>query len=320
MSGIIDTLVEMGFSKQKAELAILKTGTEDIQVAMDWLLSHEDDLEDLQNEQAQPIQDSSANQTIEQPEVNDQASAEGQIVRSIKCEDCGKLFKTQGEVEYHATKSGHGNFSESTEEKKALSDEEKKEQLAKIEAKLKQRRMEREAREKQEALEKEKSRIKSGKELLEAKKKHDEIEMRKLVEQRKREKEEERLARQRVREQIEQDKLARKAKFSGQPPEAPIVESPIQQQQPVIQKSAGSYSEVMLQIRLTNGSSLVQKFGAKEPLSAVRLYVEMNRKDGDGPFNLMTNCPKKIFGPEDYDVPLETLGLGPRAILIVSKS
>ncbi|KAJ3626550.1 hypothetical protein MTP99_017037 [Tenebrio molitor] len=297
MSGIIDTLVEMGFSKQKAELAILKTGTEDIQVAMDWLLSHEDDLEDLQNEQAQPIQDSSANQTIEQPEVNDQANAEGQIVRSIKCEDCGKLFKTQGEVEYHATKSGHGNFSESTEEKKALSDEEKKEQLAKIEAKLKQRRMEREAREKQEALEKEKS-----------------------LEQRKREKEEERLARQRVREQIEQDKLARKAKFSGQPPEAPIVESPIQQQQPVIQKSAGSYSEVMLQIRLTNGSSLVQKFGAKEPLSAVRLYVEMNRKDGDGPFNLMTNCPKKIFGPEDYDVPLETLGLGPRAILIVSKS
>lgn len=39
--------------------------------------------------------------------------------------------------------------------------------------------------------------------------------MKKLVEQRKREKLEEKLARQRVREQIEQDKIARRAKFGG---------------------------------------------------------------------------------------------------------
>ncbi|EFA10323.1 UBX domain-containing protein 1 [Tribolium castaneum] len=309
MSGTVDTLVEMGFSKARAELAVSKTGTEDIQVAMDWLLSHEEELEDM----PEPPQAADASAPEAQP------SPEGQVVRSFKCDDCGKLFKSQDEVEFHATKSGHEHFSESTEEKKPLTEEEKKEQLAKIEAKLKQRRMEREAREKQEALEKERSRIKSGKELLEAKKKHDEIEMKKLVEQRKREKEEERLARQRVKEQIEQDKLARKAKFSGQPlEEAPQAATPAPQ--PAAPKPAAGYSEVMLQIRLTNGSSLVQKFGAKEPLSAVRLYVEMNRKDGEGPFSLMTNYPKKVFGPEDYDVPLESLGLGPRATLIVSKS
>lgn len=50
----------------------------------------------------------------------------------------------------------------------------------------------------------EKNRIKSGKDLLEAKKKHEELEMKKIVEQRRREKEEDRLAKQRVREQIEQ--------------------------------------------------------------------------------------------------------------------
>ncbi|RZB39926.1 UBX, APG6, and/or AAA 32 domain containing protein [Asbolus verrucosus] len=291
----------MGFSKQKAELAVAKSGSSDIQVAMDWLLSHEDELENFPNEDSQPTEDSQPNDQSNAESQSD--TTEGQVVKSIKCEDCGKLFKTQEEVEFHATKSGHENFSESTEEKKALTEEEKKEQLAKIEAKLKQRRLEREAREKQEALEKERNRIKSGKEMLEAKKKHDELEMRKLVEQRKREKEEERLARQRVKEQIEQDKLARKAKFLGQPPETPQTQP--QPQQQVAQKSAASYSET---------------FGAKEPLSAVRLYVEMNRKDGDGPFSLMTNYPKKVFGPEDYDVPLETLGLGPRAILIVSKS
>ncbi len=84
---------------------------------------------------------------------------------------CNKLFKSQLEVEYHATKSGHSNFSESTEEKKPLTDEEKQEQLRKIEEKLKEKRREREEKEKQEALEKEKRRILSGKEMTEARKK-----------------------------------------------------------------------------------------------------------------------------------------------------
>jgi len=65
---------------------------------------------------------------------------------------------------------GHENFSESTEEKTALTEEEKKEQLAKIMDKLKQRRLDREAREKEETLQRERARIKSGKEMLEAKK------------------------------------------------------------------------------------------------------------------------------------------------------
>ena len=54
-----------------------------------------------------------------------------------------------------------------------------------------------------------------------------------------------------------------------------------------------------LQIRLPDGSNMVQKFKAKEPLSAVRVYVDLNRKDGlAGPAKLMTNFPKKIFSDE----------------------
>jgi len=54
---------------------------------------------------------------------------------------------------------------------------------------------------------------------------------------------------------------------------------------------------------------LIQTFGAQEPLAAVRLYVEINRDDGvTGPFNLMTNFPRKIFQGDDYEVPLEALG------------
>ena len=74
-------------------------------------------------------------------------------------------------MEFHATKSGHNQFSESTEEKKPLTEEEKKEQLRKLEEKLKEKRREREEKEKQEAFERERLRIRSGKEMTEAKKK-----------------------------------------------------------------------------------------------------------------------------------------------------
>ncbi|XP_019766588.1 UBX domain-containing protein 1 [Dendroctonus ponderosae] len=300
MSSLVNMLVDMGFEKERVETAVAKTGSADVQVVMDWMLANEEEPAAVEpNPMAQP-----------EPEA-----APAALAKSIKCDDCGKLFNSSEEVEFHASKSGHGNFSESTEEKKPLSEEEKKEQLAKIEAKLRQRRLEREAREKEEALERERARIKSGKDMLEAKKRHDELEMKKIIEQRRREKEDELKAKQRVREQIQADKLARKAKQAGQPQEAAPTPPVLADKRP-----PQDYSEVKLQIRLIDGKTLSQSFGAKEPLSAVRLYIEMNRTDGDGPFKLMTSFPRKVFSTDDYDKPLDTLGLAPTATLIVSKS
>ncbi|CAG9826800.1 unnamed protein product [Diabrotica balteata] len=323
MSNVVDSLTEMGFSRQRAELAVSQTGSNDLQQVMEWLLSHEEDeampvIADPPKAPEAASEIASENDNNTQSNSDTAVSEEGEAVaKSIKCDECGKLFKTNEEVEFHATKSGHQSFSESTEEKRPLTDEEKREQLAKIEAKLKQRRLEREAKEKEEALLREKNRIKSGKDLLEAKRRHEEVEMKKIIDQRKREKEEERLAKQRIREQIEQDKLARKAKFSNQPevvtPAAPVVT-------PTPAKPQVNYSEVKLQIRLPDGSSLTQTFGAKEPLSAVRVFVEMKRNNPDDQFILMTSFPKKVFDIEDYDKPLDSLGLAPAAVLMVKKN
>lgn len=74
-------------------------------------------------------------------------------------------------MNYHASKTGHDKFSESTEERKGLSEDEKEQQRKLVEEKIKKKRKEREEREKVEALEKEKLRIRSGKEMAEAKKK-----------------------------------------------------------------------------------------------------------------------------------------------------
>ena len=52
----------------------------------------------------------------------------------VRCDvvhSCGKLLKSEDEVQLHATRSGHTNFSESLEEVKPLTEEERRVQLAK---------------------------------------------------------------------------------------------------------------------------------------------------------------------------------------------
>ena len=71
--------------------------------------------------------------------------------------------------------------------------------------------------------------------------------------------------------------------------------------------------------RLTNGSTLTHTFGTKEQLASVRLFIEMNRTDGNGNFKLQTNFPRKVFTEEEYEKPLDVLGLVPSAVVIVSR-
>lgn len=123
------------------------TGNKGVEPAMEWLLAHIDD----------PIPDESIAGTSTISSPNDETTpgtetlvlkpepeseAEAQLAKSIKCNECDRLFKTQTEVEFHAAKSGHVDFSESTEEKKPLTEEQKREQLALLETKLKQMRLE----------------------------------------------------------------------------------------------------------------------------------------------------------------------------------
>ncbi|RZF44503.1 hypothetical protein LSTR_LSTR002276 [Laodelphax striatellus] len=321
-SADVQMLIEMGFTKDKAEKALSVTGNQGVEPAMEWLLAHGDEVS-VSNSAESGDQSSSNAQvgnTSSAPEIE---SAAEQVAKSLKCNECGKLFATQLEVEFHATKSGHSDFSESTEEKRPLTEEEKAEQLRKLEEKMKQKRREREEQEKQEAIERERNRIRSGKEMAAAKKKLEDEEIKKIVEQRKREKEEDRLAKERVRQQIEQDKLERKKKFEGAAADtkaAPAAVAPAPAiPAAVTPQPAKDYSQTRLQIRLTNGTALTHTFGSKEQLAAVRLFIHLNRKDGNTrEFSLMTNFPKKVFTEEDYDKPLDVLGLVPSAVLILT--
>lgn len=46
------------------------------------------------------------------------------LARSMKCDDCGKLFPNEDALVWHASKSGHTNFSESQEAIKPKTPEE----------------------------------------------------------------------------------------------------------------------------------------------------------------------------------------------------
>jgi len=266
------TLLDMGFSNNRAVRALRATGFKGTEPAVEWLFERADDPsldEDFTEEEGAQIQ-----QELEKPQ----------------------------------------------EEKKPLTAEEKAEKLARLEELRVKKRAEREAKEKEEAKAKEKARIESGKDMGEIRQALAEQEIKKLAALRRQEKEDDKKAKARVLAQIEADKAARKAEreaAAGKKPDSAPVAAAAPAAAPAPKKD---YTETRVQVRLPSGAPLVHAFGVKEPLSAVRLYVQMNRTDGGtGEVKLMTSFPKKVFGDEDYDNTLENLGLVPSAVLIVTK-
>ncbi|WKX90730.1 hypothetical protein Q1695_009517 [Nippostrongylus brasiliensis] len=219
---------------------------------------------------------------------------------------------------FHAAKSGHENFSESTETIAALTPEEREKKAAELRERIKNARIQKEEQEKKEQIEKERRRREEGKKMLELKEKQREAEMRAIAEERKRAKQEEAAARQRVLEQIRLDKEARKAKAAGGEASAPSVPAPAPAPAAAPPQSNTQYNQAMIQVRLLNGQAVRQSFGASEPLSAVRLWLELNHSDG-APFTLLMPFPRKVMTDEDYEKPLKELGLVPSANFVMTR-
>jgi len=213
---------------------------------------------------------------------------------------------------------------EAKKPKRELTAEEKAEQLERLEALRIKKRKEREEREKQDEIEREKKRVVEGKAITGLKAQLEEQEMKKIAAERRREKIETQKAKERVKAQIAADRAAKKEREALERGEtAAAAATPAAAAAPPPTAAAAApqnYDETRLQIRQTDGKPLVQTFKAKESLSAVRLFVQLNRKDSPGgPVNLMTTFPRKVFTEEDYDKPLDSLGLVPSAALVISK-
>ncbi|VDM92060.1 unnamed protein product [Litomosoides sigmodontis] len=320
---MLDQLKEMGFPHDVAEKALRETGETGLIEAVEWIAAHQKDSDANPSKTAQlqpPEEESSIVEFAEEEEPSKPSSTEVPQAMSFKCDVCGKQLADDQAVMFHAARTKHEAFSESTEAVKPLTEEEKKERLASLQKKLKEARAKKEDEERKETLEKEKRRRLEGKSMAKVEEERKEMQMKKMLEEKKREKREEMEARKRVLEQIRLDREARKQAEQILPSQSTAVNSLL----PTVNSTSSVKDDgfCQIQVRLLNGAIIREKFKSDEPLSHVRLWVEMHGKDTmDGiPFTLMTPFPRKIFTDEDMEAPIKVLGLMPSANMVVTRN
>lgn len=93
-------------------------------------------LEWLEQNQDKSLDEIKASATTAAEDEEGPALKPGEQPRSLVCNDCGKKFRSQAQAEFHASKSQHVDFSESTEEIAPLTEEEKKAKLEELRQKL----------------------------------------------------------------------------------------------------------------------------------------------------------------------------------------
>jgi len=220
-AGILEQMMEMGFSKNRAVRAIYFSEAELVEQAISWIADNED-AEDL-----------------DEP-----------------------LF---------------------VKPKKQLTEEEKREQIEELRKKAKERR---EKEEKEAERVQEKERIRMGKEMQATLEKEKEQEMQRLIELRKREKEEDKLAKERIRMKLEEDRRERRRKL-GLPEELTEEEKAKEQ----AKKQAKMEEEAE---RLRKHTAYAKPVGITEKLRGI--LVTMKQTSGDGPFKTACGILLKYVG------------------------
>ncbi|KAL2888884.1 UBA-like protein [Ceratocystis lukuohia] len=307
----LDVLLDMGFEKERAEIAAKKSGG--LQGALQWLEDNQDkSLEDIKKETA--TQTESTNAESHSDDTNDSAN-------SLVCNECGKLFKNADLATFHATKSGHTDFSESTEAIKPLTEEEKQAKLQDLREKLKAKRAAQSVNDQETQRQNEKIRMKATKETQDAKEKLQREEQLRQVAKKRQEKEADKQALARARAQIEANKEARrqkeaaaKAAREGRAGEESVT-APVPT--PAASSSAPkpAHSEARLRLQTPSGN-IMKTLPAETTLAELAQVVAS--ENGFQVTSFSTTFPRKTFeGAVDFSKTLKEVGFVPNAAVVV---
>lgn len=96
-------------------------------------------IEWLEKNQDKPLEEITKTPEADQ-NVESSSPAPTEEARSLVCSECGKSFRTKEQAEFHATKSGHVDFAESTAEIAPLTEAEKKAKLEELRQRLAEKR------------------------------------------------------------------------------------------------------------------------------------------------------------------------------------
>ncbi|KAK1230912.1 hypothetical protein PQX77_005990 [Marasmius sp. AFHP31] len=361
MAGDKDTLLGMGFDSARVEWALKATGNRGLQPAMDHILENEGKPVpslDSVSEAARPSASGGAMDVDEDDEdaefLRSQMGAAGAVdqeAKSIKCSQCGKIFKNTALANFHAEKSGHDQFEESTEEIKPLTEEEKKERLAELRAKMADKRAKKSVEDAADQKANEALRRKAGKDMGKIQDDLKAKEAIKEAEQKRRgaqfhtshelfidhrfslcpsDKIEDQQARARVKAQIEADKRERaekaareKALREGKPlPDSGSAPAPAAAASTSAPSGVAGrdFKETRLQIRMsTGGQPYTTTLSSDAPLREVAEFIAAQHLAADvDTVTIAQHFPRKTFSPSDFSKSLRDLGLTPSAVLIAT--
>lgn len=169
--------------------------------------------------------------------------------------------------------------------------------------------------------EREIQRRKEGQELQKLKKWQDDEELKNLQDERKKEKMEAKAARQRVLEQIEQDKRERAQRFQmAQNADQQSTEQPKKTPTPIPVTIPPNSTKI--QFKLPNGDSEIVTFESLMLFADVHAYVKSDILQGSGikDFSLATTFPRREFSSADFNRTLLDLNLVPSSVILVIPS
>jgi UBX domain-containing protein 1/4 len=276
-----------------------------VQDAIDWLDTNSSkSLEDLKGS------------TEDEPP----ALQPGETARSLVCNECGKKFRSTAQAEFHASKTEHQDFSESTEEIAPLTEEEKKAKLQELREKLAAKRAGMSEQEKLDRKRNEEINRKKTKESQDIKEQLRVKEQINDAARKRQEKLDDIAAKKRIQAKIAADKEERrlrtekeKAEREGRAaPSAPAA-APVAAVPPT-SKPASAYTETRLRLQTASGNVL-KTYPIETTLFEVA--AELSNESGMEVESFTQNFPKKVFNHEFFGETLKDLKLVPSASLIV---
>uniref|UniRef100_A0A8C3HB33 UBX domain-containing protein 4 n=1 Tax=Chrysemys picta bellii TaxID=8478 RepID=A0A8C3HB33_CHRPI len=192
-----------------------------------------------------------------------------------------------------------------------------------ITKKLEEKREEKRKEEEQKEIKKEIDRRKTGKEILDYRRRHEEELTKRMLEERSREKAEEKAARERIKQQIAMDRAERAARFAKTKEEVEAAKAAAQQAKQAEAEARREASQkersaiARIQFRLPDGSSFTNQFPAEAPLEEARQFAAQTVGNTYGNFSLATMFPRREFTKEDYGKKLLELELAPSASIVL---
>ncbi len=279
-----------------------------VQGALEWLETNQDkSIEDIK----------AATSEDQGPDLKP-----GETARSLVCNECGKKFRSTAQAEFHATKTEHKDFSESTDEIAPLTEEEKAARLVDLREKLKAKR---EGLSEQDKIDKKKNeeiRKKSTKETQDIKEDLAKKEQIKEAAKKRQEKLNDIEAKKRIQAKIAADKEERRLKTEREraeregraaPPE-PVAAAAPTASGPTTSKPASAYTETRLRLQTSNGN-IMKTFPVETTLFEVA--AELTQESGVEVESFTQTFPRKVFNSEYFGETLKELKLIPSASLIV---